>query len=39
MKPISALDSLLKSKSIRPDIKFRLMKRLEEKSPDVVVEE
>ena len=39
MKPVSLLDSLLKSKSIRPETKKRLLQRLKEKSPDVIVEE
>ena len=39
MKPVSVLDSLLKSKSIRPEIKNRLLHRLKEKSPDVVLEQ
>jgi len=39
MKPVSTLDTLLKSKGIAPDTKKKLMKRLKTDSPDVVVEE
>ncbi len=39
MKPISKLDALLKSKSIRNDVKSDLLKRLEKDAPDVVIED
>jgi hypothetical protein len=39
MKPISRLDALLKSKVIKKDIKLKVLKRLKEDAPDVVIEE
>lgn len=39
MKPISRLDTLLKSKSVKDTVKNDLLKRLKEDSPDVVIEE
>lgn len=39
MKPISKLDALLKSKSIKSTIKSNLLDRLRNDAPDVVVEE
>ena len=39
MKPISKLDALLKSKSIKNNIKSELLNRLQNDAPDVVIEE
>eukprot|EP00560_Eucampia_antarctica_P000509 CAMPEP_0197834556 /NCGR_PEP_ID=MMETSP1437-20131217/22801_1 /TAXON_ID=49252 ORGANISM="Eucampia antarctica, Strain CCMP1452" /NCGR_SAMPLE_ID=MMETSP1437 /ASSEMBLY_ACC=CAM_ASM_001096 /LENGTH=339 /DNA_ID=CAMNT_0043439327 /DNA_START=104 /DNA_END=1123 /DNA_ORIENTATION=+ len=39
MKPVSTLETLLKSKAIAPNTKNKLLKRLRTDSPDVVVEE
>jgi hypothetical protein len=39
MKPISRLDTLLKSKSVKDTVKKDLLKRLKLDSPDVVIEE
>ena len=39
MKPVSALDDLMKSKLIEKDVKKRLLKKLKSGSPDVVIEE
>jgi hypothetical protein len=39
MKPVSTLETLLKSRAVAPETKNKLMKRLKTDSPDVVVEE
>lgn len=39
MKPISKLDALLRSKAIKGSIKSKLLNRLQNDAPDVVVEE
>jgi hypothetical protein len=39
MKPISRLDALLKSKAIKDEVKADLLKRLEQDTPDVVIED
>ena len=39
MKPISKLDALLKSKAVKDRVKSRLIRRLKDDSPDIVVEE
>ncbi len=38
MKPISRLDTLLGSKAIKDEIKTKLLKRLKNDAPDIVVE-
>jgi hypothetical protein len=38
MKPISRLDALLRSKSIKDEVKVDLLKRLEKDTPDIVIE-
>jgi hypothetical protein len=38
MKPISRLDALLRSKSIKDEVKVDLLKRLEKDAPDIVIE-
>jgi|TARA_B100001142_G_scaffold279871_1_gene290749 hypothetical protein len=39
MKPVANLDSFLTSDTIKRDAKERLLRRLKEDSPDVVIEE
>lgn len=39
MKPISKLDALLRSKAIKSSIKSKLLDRLQNEAPDVVIEE
>ena len=38
MKPISRLDTLLRSSVIKEDVKTNLLKRLENDAPDIVIE-